>query len=120
MAYTIDLDRLRATAARAASPANRLTAPPASADPYSSFTERLEALRAAGVRPAQAFDLAEAMCLRQERNDDRIVCALECRHHRRGFCMNHRQAGTAAQLAELALMLQRCPGFAAVGRGHAE
>lgn len=119
MAFAIDLDRLRAEAAKVAS---RLTQQTAGTDPYAPFTDRYEALRDAGLTDAHAFEIAEALCLRQERSDDRTVCALECRHFRRGYCMNHREAGAAPQLGELAFMLQRCPAFAAadVGGDHAE
>lgn len=43
--------------------------------------------------------------------DDRRVCG-ECRHYRAGRCGNDAAARVGADLGPIALMLQRCPGFA--------
>ena len=79
-------------------------------DPYAAFPARHDALLSAGLDEDRAFELAEAMCMRQP-EDDVHVCALECRHHRRGWCMNSKAAGVGSQLGELAFALQRCSGF---------
>lgn len=115
MTFTIDVQELRTRAANSASPAS-----PAKAarpvipdpDPYAAFTDRYDALLSGGVDEEHAFRVAEAMCMRGA-DDDRGVCALECSHYRRSWCMNNKTAGVAAQLGELAFVLHRCAGFSA-------
>ena len=115
MAFTIDVERLRTRAATAAMPAS--PASPSNtwadkgADPYASLQGHYETLLAHGLTEAAAFDIAEAVCLECEQAGDRHVCALECKHFRRGCCMNPRAAGVPAQLGELAFIPQRCTAF---------
>jgi len=115
MTFTIDVDRLRARAANAASPArpaSHLTAKASSdADPYAGFQDYYETLLGHGLTDTAAFDIAEAACLEREQHGDRRVCAIECRHYRRGYCTRAQTAGVPAQLGELAFVPQRCVAF---------
>lgn len=114
MAFTIDVQALRTRAANAASPASPARAASSASpdpDPYAAFTDRHDALLSAGLDEEGAFRVAEAMCMRQA-EEDVHVCALECRHYRRGWCMKSKSAGVGSQLGELAFALQRCIGFA--------
>lgn len=117
MAFTIDVQALRtraANSANAASPARAARAASSASpdlDPYAAFTARHDALLSAGLDEEAAFRVAEAMCMRQPAEDVH-VCVLECRHYRRGWCMNSKSAGVGSQLGELAFALQRCSGFA--------
>lgn len=113
MGFVIDVQRLRTQAASAARPARPTAASQSQdgTDPYASFQRHYDTLLAHGLTEGAAFDIAEAVCLERERGGDRHVCALECRHHRRGCCMKSRSAGVPSQLGELAFIPQRCPAF---------
>lgn len=72
-----------------------------------------------GWSEAQADKLAERLVRRDRNVDDRVSC-IDCRYYRPRQCGNHRRAGlNSADLGrDLAVMLQRCPGFAELGPGE--
>lgn len=76
------------------------------------FTGRLGRFLRLGIDATDADDLAERLVLRDRTGDDRTMCC-ECSHYRPGRCGNHRHAGLQASGVgrDLAVMLQRCPGF---------
>ena len=76
------------------------------------FVARVALFMRRGIDAADADDLAERLTLRDRDADDRVICA-ECSHYRPGRCGNHRSAllATAEVGGDLAVMLQRCPGF---------
>lgn len=80
-----------------------------------AFTTRVVKFMRAGISVSAADDLAERLTLRNREGDDRRACA-ECRHCRSGRCGNHERAGlcTPDVGRDLAVMLQRCPGFTPV------
>lgn len=72
-----------------------------------------------GFGAADADDLAERLHLRDARRDDRRLC-IECQHFSGpARCANYRAAGrrTHHLPADLATVMQRCPGFGATGDG---
>ncbi len=85
------------------------------------FQARVGRLVGRGFAEADAEHLAERLVLRDRNADDRVVCAADCRHYRPGRCGNHRAALLDGPDigAELAALLQRCPGWAPVADGWA-
>jgi TubC N-terminal docking domain len=86
------------------------TSPGWSDDDIHRFNTRRARLLRWGWSEPQAEALAERLTLRDR--DDRIAC-IECSAYRPGRCANHRSAGlgTAELGRDLAMLLQRCPGF---------
>ena len=72
------------------------------------------ALRRRGIADDDADDLAERLTLRDQQQDDRVLC-VECSHYRPGRCGNHKVAGLSSVDVgrDLAVLLQRCGGFQA-------
>lgn len=139
MAFAIDVAALREMAAQkqiVASPAKSLipvsnlatlattpgipSAPPLAwtEREIESFNARFARLTAVGMSDEQAEALAERLVARDRQQDDRTICAVECRHFRPGTntCGNHRQADMPRELGDIAGMPQRCAGFAPDGR----
>lgn len=115
MGFAIDIEQLRARAANAASPARAASQERPTqhsiSDPYAGFQHHYETLLGCGLSESAAFDIAEALCLERAQDGERRVCALECKHHRRGCCMRSKSAGVPPQLGELAFIPQRCPAY---------
>ena len=78
------------------------------------FVARVALFMRRGINATDADDLAERLTLRDRDADERVIC-VECSHYRPGRCGNHRSAlMTTADIGrDLAVMLQRCPGFEA-------
>jgi hypothetical protein len=73
-----------------------------------------------GWEPPEAEAIAARLTRSVQDGDDRVTCAGDCRHYRQSRCANFRQAGLAADAIarELAVLPQRCRGFAAaIGAG---
>lgn len=74
-----------------------------------------------GLAADDAETMADKLVFRDRDGDDRRVC-LECAHLQglaRWRCGNAERAGVGVDLPrELAVMLQRCPGFTAGGGRH--
>lgn len=87
----------------------------------SRFVERRARLQRLGWGSANAEALAERLVRRDRSGDTRASCT-ECQHYRPGWCANHIAAGlgTAEVGRDLAGLLQRCPGFAAMRDGTGE
>ena len=66
-----------------------------------------------GITDSQAELVADRLVIRDREQDDRRTC-LECNTYRPGRCGNPRAAGLNGHAvgADLATLLQRCPGFA--------
>ena len=78
------------------------------------FHVRVRRLVRLGIATDDADDLAELLHLRDVEGDDRTLC-VECLNYRPGRCGSHAAAGlrTAELARDIALTVQRCPGFAA-------
>ncbi len=141
MSFSIDVQALRARAAkRVSEPATHATAatllpddPPEVAGlatvatfagsqrawgdaEIGRFIARRDRLLRWGWAESEAEATAERLTRRDiEGNDDRVSCA-DCMHHKPGRCANHRAAHLAGPEVgrQLASMLQRCPGHAAL------
>ena len=76
------------------------------------FLDRHARLLRWGWPEPEAEKLAERLVIRDRERDDRVSCT-DCRHYRPGRCGNHRWAGlnVADVGRDLAVVLQRCPGF---------
>lgn len=76
------------------------------------FRDRRARLVRWGWPEAEAEKLADRLVRRDREHDGRVSCA-DCGHYRPGRCGNHRRAGlSVADVGrDLALTLQRCPGF---------
>ncbi|OYT84818.1 MAG: hypothetical protein CFE46_19380 [Burkholderiales bacterium PBB6] len=68
-----------------------------------------------GWGPPEAEAIAERLTRSVQDGDDRVTCAADCAHYRQSRCVNFRQAGLSADAIarELAVLPQRCRGFAA-------
>lgn len=66
-----------------------------------------------GWSAVEADAMAARLARRRLERDDRVNCAAECAHYRPGHCGNHRVARLASPEVgrELAVLMQRCPGF---------
>lgn len=78
----------------------------------SRLLERRARLMRWGWAESEAEMLAERLVRRDRENDDRVSCT-ECQCYRPGRCANYGAAGlsTAGVGRDLAVLLQRCPGF---------
>ena len=78
-----------------------------------NFTGRVLLFTRRGFGNLQAEALADRLVMRDREQDDRRLC-LECITYRPGRCGNPRAAGLTTHEvgADLAALLQRCPGFA--------
>ena len=78
-----------------------------------NFTGRVLLFTRRGFGNLQAEALADRLVMRDREQDDRRLC-LECITYRPGRCGNPRAAGLTTHEvgADLASLLQRCPGFA--------
>ena len=78
-----------------------------------TFTGRVLLFTRRSIGEAQAEALADRLLIRDRQHDDRRLC-LECTSYRPGRCGNPRAAGLNGHAvgADLATLLQRCPGFA--------
>lgn len=78
------------------------------------FSTRRTRLMRWGWIESEAEALAERLVKRDRDKDERASCT-ECRHFRPGRCGNHGRAGlNVPDLGrDLAVQLQRCPGFTA-------
>jgi hypothetical protein len=78
------------------------------------YSARAARCRSLGYTPADAYDLAERLHLRDATGDDRRAC-VECRHFEHGHCTRHRAALLASNEVghDLAALPQRCPAHAA-------
>jgi TubC N-terminal docking domain len=76
------------------------------------FLARRARLMRWGWSESVAEQLADRLVRRDREPDDRVCCA-DCGHYRPSRCGNHRRAGlnAAGVGRDLAMMLQRCPGF---------
>lgn len=76
------------------------------------FKARRDRLIRWGYTAADAEALADRLTRRDLTDDDRVSC-VDCAQHRPGRCGNHRRAGlhTSELSRDLAITLQRCPGF---------
>ena len=76
------------------------------------FLARRARLLRWGWCEAEAEKLADRLARRDREQDERVSCT-DCRRYRPRRCGNHRQAGlTTPDLGrDLAVLLQRCPGF---------
>jgi len=76
------------------------------------FQSRVHRFTGLGLIEQDADNLAERLHLRDLDDDDRNAC-FECASYRPGRCGNHHAAGltTADISAQLAALLQRCPGY---------
>lgn len=85
------------------------------------FVERRDWLVRWGWSSANAEALADRLVRRDRSGDTRVSC-VECQHYRPGWCANHVAAelGTAEVGRDLAGLLQRCPGYAAMRDGTGE
>ena len=79
-----------------------------------AFSTRRARLMRWGWIESEAEALAERLVKRDRDKDERASCT-ECRHFRPGRCGNHGRAGlNVPDLSrDLAVQLQRCPGFTA-------
>lgn len=100
-------------AAPVAASAELLAAPAWTDGDIARFISRRTRLLRWGWPEAEAEELAERLVKRDRAADDDRVNCTECHHHRPGRCGNHRGAGLhSPELGrDLAVMLQRCPGF---------
>ena len=76
------------------------------------FLARVEFFSGKGVGLDAAETLADAMVFRDRDADDRRSC-IECQHFspRRKTCGNTRSSGVGPEVGDMAVKLQRCPGF---------